>query len=231
MATSLPLFPVDGAMNNARWCDAVCTALGLPSSTGRRVWSAGGRPPAGYPDAVTLAADATVPEVLDVVEPGPGATVKDSFATLDLAPQGFHVLFDAHWIVRRSAQSVPTHSWARVSKPAALAVWAEAHGGGPTFAPSLVDHPDVRFLALVDDGAVRAGVVLSTSPGRKGTVVGVSNVFHVDGDVAAVWADVVALTGRAWPGAPLVGYEADADLAPALAAGFVAAGPLRVWAR
>ena len=41
--------------------------------------------------------------MLKRVEDGPGCSVKDSFAVLDLKSSGFHVLFEATWIRRPAA--------------------------------------------------------------------------------------------------------------------------------
>ena len=40
-----------------------------------------------------------------VQSPAPGWAVKDSFAALDLDPMGFHLLFEARWIIGRQACS------------------------------------------------------------------------------------------------------------------------------
>ena len=51
-----------------------------------------------HPDAVRLSPEAEAAAVLKCVEDGPGCSVKDSFAVLDLVPSGFHVVFEATWI-------------------------------------------------------------------------------------------------------------------------------------
>jgi hypothetical protein len=45
------------------------------------------------------------------------------------------------------------------------------------------------------------------------------------------WAGIAAAAAIAFPGLPLCGYEPVDELAAPLAAGFVPAGPLRVWLR
>ncbi|MGW6708828.1 hypothetical protein ACWGDE_28610, partial [Streptomyces sp. NPDC054956] len=89
------------ADNNARWCEAVCRAHGLDVSLGEHLWTSPRRTPPYYPDAVTLRPQVPEAEVLTWIDTdGPGCSVKDSFADLDLAPDGFEVLFDAQWIHR-----------------------------------------------------------------------------------------------------------------------------------
>ena len=74
---------------------------------------------------------------------------------------------------------------------------------------------------------ITGGVVLNRSAG----VVGLSDVFAVEGDPPSVWPGVLAVIGHCAPGLPVVGYEHGADLHAAFAAGFADLGPLRVWLR
>ena len=94
---------MDAVINNARWCDAVCRAQGLPTRFSDRVWVALRRLADFYPDAVTLSPSASPDEVLRDIDTSPGCSVKDSFASLDLSSYGFEVLFDAEWIHRPAA--------------------------------------------------------------------------------------------------------------------------------
>ncbi|MFH9738227.1 hypothetical protein ACH4MA_11085 [Streptomyces roseolus] len=217
--------------NNAAWCGSMCRAHGLDPATGPRAWTSPRRTPLYYPDAVSLAADATAADVLAGIDLGaPGASVKDSYARLDLAPEGFRPLFDATWIGRPAGPpAAPGPSWTRAGTPGALAAWAHAWSGGDAdeaalFRPALLDDPAVTVLAVPGPGGrILGGAVLSTGAGATG----VSNLFAADGtDPALVWAAALA---AADPALPVVGYESGDDLAAALAAGFVGLGPLRVW--
>jgi G:T/U-mismatch repair DNA glycosylase len=82
------------AMANARWCSAQGGVRGHFTDT---YWYASRRTAEFYPDAVTLHPHVDVDEVLARVDLSAGASVKDSFATLDLAPHGFEVLLAGHW--------------------------------------------------------------------------------------------------------------------------------------
>ncbi|MFF0288669.1 hypothetical protein [Streptomyces sp. NPDC005262] len=42
-----------------------------------------------------------------IVTTVPGASMKDSFADLDLTEAGFHVLFEAQWIHRPASAPIP----------------------------------------------------------------------------------------------------------------------------
>ena len=98
----------DAVANNAAWCDLVCRTHGVTGGFAADAWTAPVRTPPLYPDAVVLRPDADPRSVLDRIDCGSGASVKDSFATLDLAPFGFRVLFDATWIVRSTTSGTLT---------------------------------------------------------------------------------------------------------------------------
>jgi hypothetical protein len=216
------------ARNNAGWCDLVCRSHGIPTVTSRQVWRAFRRSPPLYPDAVTLRAGVTEPEVLDGVDRSPGCSVKDSDATLDLAPAGFRVLFEAEWIHRPPTPTSPDAgalAWVAVRTPDELRSWAALHGAGSVLRPQLLDHPEVVVLAgVTDDGLVAGGIGV-----RHAGVVGLCNVFTVSADPDLVWAGLADAVSDRFPDLPLVGYEHGPDLTSARNAGFTSAGPLRVW--
>jgi hypothetical protein len=218
---------VEAATTNASWCNAVCRALGLPTRWAVDAWTVGERSPGDYPDAVMLSPEAEAAAVLKRVEDGPGCSVKDSFAVLDLVPWGFHVLFEATWIrgpAAAEAGSAATLDWRGVQTPTDLEQWSEGRGLD-VFLPALLDSGDVRFYGTGSvDGA---GFALN----RSGGVVGVSNVFAGSADLITLWSDLVVVAARTYPGFDLVGYGLGADLQAALAVGFVGIGQLRVWMR
>ncbi|GLZ79722.1 hypothetical protein Afil01_45290 [Actinorhabdospora filicis] len=202
--------------NNAAWCAAMCRAHGIATSEDGRVWRSPVRTPLYYPDAVTLVPGLSAAAVLDGVDAGPGASVKDSFADLDLSGHGFSVLFEASWIRREPGPSAAAE-WSLVDTDGGLAAWEEGWGGASgLFVPALLAEPEVRIVRTPGGGAVL---------NRTGDVVGVSNV-HGD-----AWPGAIAAARELFGELPLVGYESGDDVAPALAAGFAVAGPLRVWLR
>ncbi|MEV5970882.1 hypothetical protein [Streptomyces sp. NPDC051921] len=210
----------------------MCRAHGLPGSFGARAWTNPRRTPLYYPDAVTLTADADAEDLLDAVDrSAPGASVKDSYARLDLAAAGFSMLFEAQWIHRPAGLPVGGEAagFRPVTTPAALAAWALAWSGGDdedaaVFLPALLADPTTTIVAgHAADGRILGGAVLTGTAG----VTGVSNLFTV-GDVPASYAWSGALAAAA-PGLPVVGYESGDDLDAALAEGFEPIGALRVW--
>lgn len=229
-----PQMITEAVFDNAAWCEAMCRAHGRPGTFGPRAWTNGRRTPLYYPDAVTLTADASVRDVLDGIDrAAPGASVKDSFARLDLSGEGFRPLFEARWIHRPAGHPLPTAPdgphWRAVRTPAELAAWATAWSDGDPaeaalFRPELLADPATRIVAgYGTDGRVVGGAVLSES----GRVTGVSNLFTTEGgDPAETWAGCLGLVRE---GRDVVGYESGDDLPPARAVGFEELGPLRVW--
>ncbi|GIJ09381.1 hypothetical protein ACFFMR_21515 [Micromonospora andamanensis] len=208
---------------NAAWCDLVCATHGQPGVRDADAWSVPRRSPPFHPDAVTLRSGLG-PGLLRRIDAGPGASVKDSYADLDLAGHGFDVLFEAQWLHRPPGGPVGRQTLVPVTTADDLTAWAHAHGGGSIFRAGLLADPRVRILGLPDGhGGWSGGAVLHDDC----DVVGVSNVFACDAPPEQVWAGVCA----AGAGRHLVGYEQDADLPPARRHGFRTIGALRVWLR
>jgi hypothetical protein len=179
-----------------------------------------------YPDAVTLTDDVAPGELLPRVDTSGGCSVKDSFASLDLAGDGFDVLFDAEWIYREPGlpESDDLLRWSVVRTPAGLTAWGAAHGGGDVLGAALLDDPAIVVVVGHDGHDMVAGAVGNHS----GSVVGVSNVFTT-ADVDQTWAGAVGAISACFPDLPLVGYEEGGSLRAAHRAGFVSVGPLRIW--
>jgi hypothetical protein len=222
------------AANNAEWCDAVCRTHSLQSDVDAHAWTSRTRTPPLYPDAVTLVADPSIPDLLARVDSSPGCSIKDSFALLDLTAYGFRMLFDAHWTVRApmdlpAIQAGPR--WMVVRDVDAFRAWEDAWRGGDgpvdVLRPELLRIPSVTVLgAQIDDGIV-GGAVLS----RSAAAVGISNVFAEEPFNSDIWQGCLALANAAFPGVPLVGYESEGALEVVRAHGFDAVGLLRVWLR
>ncbi|MGW3293675.1 hypothetical protein ACWC9S_06895 [Streptomyces xiamenensis] len=198
-------------------------------------WAAPARTPPYYPDAVTLTPGADPAALVARIDTAtPGASVKDSFADLELTGAGFRVLFEAAWIHRPAGApaAVSGLEWEVVRDPDALRAWAHAWDDGAgdagLFPPALLGDPDTFVLAgrHPGDRPVVAGAVASRAAG----VIGVSNVFRLD-DAApdTAWPFVLEAVHHLFPGLPVVGYEHGEDLSAALAHGFETVGPLRIW--
>ncbi len=221
------------AHNNAEWCAAMSRSHGVEGAFGPQIWAAPSRTPLFHPDAVTLVpgADGTALAArIDTTRPG--ASVKDSFADLDLRAAGFHLLFEAQWIHRppRAPSAPPKLHWTVADDPDTLRAWAlawdDGEGNADLFRPELLDDPATFVLAgHTADGRVAAGAVAS----RSRRVVGVSNVFARGGDPDVAWPVVLDALHTLFPALPVVGYEQGEDLAAAVRHGFEPVGPLRIW--
>ncbi|MFD5121108.1 hypothetical protein [Streptomyces sp. NPDC058385] len=233
MTTPKQLLVRAAARNNAEWCAAMGRSHGMAGEFGAQAWAAPARTPLYYPDAVTLVPSADPGALVGRIDTvAPGASVKDSFADLDLAEAGFEVLFEAQWIHRPATAPAPNPEldWYVVSAPDTLRTWAlawdDGDGDADLFRPELLDDPAVFVLAGQSaDGRVVAGAVA----GRSGPVVGISNVFARDGGPDRAWPVVLGAVHRLFPTLPVVGYERGEDLAAAIRHGFEPVGPLRIW--
>jgi hypothetical protein len=214
--------------DNMQWCQRVCRAHGIPSRTDTGVWSAASPAPPFYPDAITTDPSATAVRVDHVLAGRHPASVKDSYAGLNLSPYGFAPLFSASWIalIARPDGETAAATWESVRAPAVLAEWTAAHGAAGVFPPSLLVDPAVLFLARREGGRIVAGAIANIGD----EAIGLSN-FFAPASMDDPWGRIVAEFRARFPGAPIVGYERDGDLAAARAAGFCELGQLRVWAR
>jgi hypothetical protein len=214
--------------NNAEWCDLITRSHNLLPQSGPDAWTCRDRTPPLYPDAVTLVPAPQPADLLSRIDTSPGCTVKDSFASLDLAGYGFGVLFDADWISRPASTPAepapPGLRWRRITRPAGLARWTEAWQGPPgLLRASLLAEASVAVLAAGRDGEFTAGAILNTGA----AVTGVTNVFSTSG--IDPWPGLLSLAGSLFPAKPLVGYESGEDLGHAERHGFRRIGKLRVW--
>ena len=164
-------------INNARWCDAVCRSHGYPGELTGQLWIGARHALPFYPNAITLSPDVTAAEATAGQDPARAFGVKDSFARLDLGPQGLTPLFEAEWIVLAALPDRNDLSWDTVTNPGGLATWEAAWAGDGEvtglFRPALLTDPDCAILTRHRDGALVGGVIAYTSDG----VTGISNVF------------------------------------------------------
>jgi hypothetical protein len=144
---------------NAAWCATVCGG----GRWGPRAWTSPFRTPEYYPDAVTLDPAATAADVLPYVDGSAGCSVKDSFATLDLA--GFTVLFEATWIA--CGPGVPEPGWRRVPE----------HGFPVDATVAVLSRGDNLVVAHRGDGVVGLSNFSGPATGWAGAVAAVASAF------------------------------------------------------
>jgi hypothetical protein len=213
---------------HAAWFDLVCRLHRFtPEGDGRLWWSAR-RTPDLVPDAVTLVPDASVLDVLGRINDSSGASVEDSFATLDLTDQGWTLHLDATWVARppgSGGDDEVASTFAVVREKFPFAAWCRARGAPEGVLPSgLRRAPGVTVLGRQGDGGFVDGVIVHRTEIGGTPVAGLWNAF-------GSWADIADALSHRHPEAWIVGYERGARLDAAFAAGFTAIGPLRVWNR
>ncbi|MEV6136432.1 hypothetical protein AB0L63_10290 [Nocardia sp. NPDC051990] len=182
---------------------------------------------------MTLSPQASVQDILARIDcRTPGASIKDSFACLDLSDNGFRVLFDAQWIYRSADRPPPAAvepRWTPVTNMAELAVWATAWGRdgqvSGLFRPELLAEDSVSLLSRWDGVRLVAGAVVH----RSESVLGVSNLFYSGIAATDAWAECLSTVARRWPGRAIVGYERGEDLDAAVGHGCNPVGPVRIW--
>jgi hypothetical protein len=219
------------AANNAQLCDAVAHTHSLRGVFTRDAWRCPARTPMLYPDVVTLVADVSAVDLLARIDNSPGASIKDSYASLDLSSHGYKVLFDARWIMRRidGRQSRQQSEWSTVETADDFAAWEIGWRGktGPAdvLLRSLLTQPGITIARKNGTDEI-AGAIFN----RSDEVVGISNTF-ASGGVETLWQECADCAGALFGAVTLVGYESGAELDAALACGFTDIGPLRVWVR
>ena len=223
---------VEAALNNAEWCDAFCRSHGVVGRFDETAWSSAERTPPYYPDAVTLAPGCSVESLVSRVDASDGCSIKDSFTDLALSAYGFEVLFTAEWLCQdRGRPGDGSTGWSVVVDPADVERWEAAWGEPPIpppfFRGELLGDAQIRMLVRSDGRRVRAGAMAN----RSRSVIGLSNVFDVEGDIESAWSGAASAARAEWGGMPVVGYEDGESLAAAHRAGFETIGVLAIWIR
>lgn len=214
-------------LDNIVWCGIVCETHGIRTTLHNQIWKTASKSPTFYPDMITASSHVTIEEIKEVIGSREVFSIKDSFATLDLTPLKYELLFTAEWIYHAPAVSVESaqSGWDHVTTEKNLVEWTAAHGSANAIGPGLLRRRDVKIYMKKKMGNV-AGFIANAGAQS----VGISNVFtSVNGDT--IWPDIRNLVSVEFPGVPMVGYERGADLTAALESGWTAVGPLRVWVR
>jgi hypothetical protein len=211
--------------NNARWCDLVCRAAQIATSWQNEFWVARQPSPRFYPEAITLREKLAPAALIDELPSG-RCSIKDSFADLNLAHDGFEELFDTWWIYRDpSAVPARADSWTVVDTAEDFAEWIEAWGLVDVLSAGVLGNQTVRILERRRGQDVVGGAILNWT----GPAVSISNVFSRGMALDELWSELVAFAAQVFPSCPIVGYERGDALDAAVAVGFAALAPLRIW--
>lgn len=224
------------ARNNAEWCDIACGLHGIGSGFRGDIWAAERRPPPHFPDAVTLDPTVSGKSVLAQIDTTtPGCSVKGQLCVSRFGAPRVPCPFDAQWL-HRPAGAPPEISavgprWTRIRHANALRGWEQSWSGGDV-PVGLFPAPMLRVEAVAVLGAYRGDrIVAGAIANRSASVVGVSNLFTVDGDLDNAWPACLVALVEYFPDLSLVAYEHGNGLAAALRHGFEATGDLRVWVK
>ncbi len=210
------------------WYEDMCALHGVPTRMSVGLWTAQAAPPPLHSEVVSVEPAVTVAQVMGCLGGRPPAGVKDSFALLDLAGEGMSLLFTADWLHRPGASAATgwPGSWRVVESPEQLAEWTGHHDTRDVLIPGLLARGHVKVLArYASSGDMVGGAVARLGSG----VVDISNWWQSPG-AALDWEELTSAVGFLWPERAQVGYARGESRDAAVQAGFVAVGPLRVFA-
>ena len=193
------------------------------------LWWALGEPPRWHSVAKTVHPKVPAARVLRAVEQFESCSVADSYGTLDLAANGFQLLFRATWLFR-DAPATPTPSWpdgwSVVSDQDELAAWNALQDTTGVMVPALLRHPRFTFLVRRASEQMVAGAVLH----RVDHAVELSNTWargYEGNEIPSMLRCAEVL----YSGLPVVGYSRNDTVNSYTDAGFGALGPQVVWVR
>ncbi|YCI06797.1 hypothetical protein M1D34_27655 (plasmid) [Ensifer sp. D2-11] len=225
------------AANNADLYKSIFRAWNLPDQCDGDLWSSESVAPPYYSNLTTLNPAAAAKQLTEILRLqatlGRQFSLKDGFGRLDLANYGFHVLFSAEWIwAERSDLTITLQpGWHQIRDAEALVRWERSwkNGGSPTdvqvFPPELLSDEDVAIFGRRADDGYDAGCIAN----RSAQVVGISNIFNLEGTAPAI-REAVSVTALAFAAKlPLVGYDRGDSLKEMKTLGFNSVGDLRVW--
>ena len=225
--------------NNAFWCDLVCGLHGGQGLFGEGFWSNPGPSPRGYPNLITLSPGDAEGQIARIAQLDgdldAGWGVKDSFAALDLAPQGFELAIDGRWVGWNPGPwpADPEVEWLRIASDDGLAAWEVAWRGlgaaarRRIFLDDLLSAEGVAVFAGVKAGRIVAGCIANRAAGA----VGLSNLFVIDDQLARLRRGCLGLVSDFGAGLPVVGWEPVDDMADPSQPAHQILGSLRVWSR
>lgn len=231
-------------LDNAAWCRLVSSDLngvGVVDTCVGVLFP--GRVPEFYPNFVSVDADVSrrdarlMVAALREADLPAGFGIKDSFANLDLGRDGFDCAIEGQWLGFDGAidDSPPVQRDLSISWPrdvTGIDRWLEVAGMTCIDPVKLCRQPlaskRVSFLEVRRNDEIVAGAVLTSFGPAQRPVLGVSNVFAREDDLP-VWTLIMTAARRRWRGCVLVGWEADASIESAQAAGFRTLHPMRVW--
>lgn len=210
-----------------RWYDDLFHLHRIPVGSDDTLWWAEGAPPRWHSAVKTLVPTTDPGRALLRMDQHPHGTIADSFGLLDLAAQGFDLLFAATWLHHPGVAAGPRPpGWIRVSDSDLMVRWNRHHDTVGVLPADLWAHPRFTVLARHDGDELTGGAILHDA----GTVTGLSNAWSAD-ELPLDPRELLALAAETDSGRAVVDYAWGADLETMLGAGFEPLGPHHVWIR
>lgn len=210
-----------------RWYDDIFHLHRIAVGSDELLWWAEGAPPRWHSAVKTLTPTTDPSRALRRMERHPHGTIADSFGLLDLAPQGFDLLFTATWLYHRGLAADPRPpGWMRVLDSELMAQWNRHQNTVGVLPSDLWAHPRFTVWARHDGDRLTGGAILHDA----GRVAGLSNTWSAE-NLPLDPSELLALAAHAHPGRAVVDYARGAELESMLATGFEPLGPHHVWIR
>jgi len=208
------------------WYDDIFDLHRIAVGSDGALWWAEGAPPRWHSAVKTLVPTTDPSGALLRMERHAHGTIADSFGLLDLAAQGFDLLFAATWLHHRGvAAAAQPLGWIRVLDSDLMARWNQHHDTVGVLPPDLWAHPRFTVLARHDGDDLTGGAILHDA----GTVVGLSNTGPPR-TVRSIRACCLRLRRRPTPAEPSSTTPGSGPR-HMLGAGFEPLGPQHVWIR
>ena len=118
--------------SNVEWYCAIFRAHGTEFERNSNWWMSRERAPAFHSNFINLTDESSGTFIPSIIElhatlDRPWA-IKDAYASLDLQPFGFEILFEANWVWREAAMAHPpsTAAWTKIQSVEELQKWEKA---------------------------------------------------------------------------------------------------------
>ena len=179
--------------NNIAWCQLVSATYGKKSFTTEKVWGLHTAAPPYYPELITSSRTTTEVDMLEYLRLNHIGSVKDSFATLQLEPFGFQLLFEAEWICHPSVSELEhdADQWNIVRTITEFERWTKMTGLENSIPSGLLGIHEVKIFVL--DGPDGFASFIANA---ADDVIGISNVCSRGIDEIELWRAIPSCSVR-----------------------------------
>ncbi|WP_392710440.1 hypothetical protein [Rhizobium ruizarguesonis] len=164
--------------DNVAWCSRICSAHGSNETRRSEAWANFGISPPFYPNIITRqkGVQKEVDDLTRKVREANKSTkwgIKDSFADLTLADQGFERLLVGRWYGGSLSKGTPT-GWKAVASSGELRSWEKAWGScdDTIFSNTLLEDYRITFWFKGELSGIEAGFISTTPDFHLGYQIG-----------------------------------------------------------